>query len=425
MTQSYHNMPFSTIQQLLNQFSSFFSYDDGESSVHSSFFWRTAVIDCFDNETNQLDCVGASVNSVVTLALVVLALIQLLMMISKRICCTWKFFLTLFVLVQTTFLFFQLLLLHEYHWTFILTFLEMSGFLFILWFFSQYYGRVNSHSDHVNPWIIPLFGVVIFCMVVLLVVEILKSCGVLNMIDLCLDVGLIFFTFLRCIMSIILLLLIVRISTHMRAMTNSGRMKRSLTSFTLTAITYLLSAIFYVFIQLFVGLSFSTESICMSYFDTHKVAYFFTTILSFFFGFAVPYAITLFYVHSITSPISTSRPQLSFSSHSINDSTSLLNAALLDPVSQMLMNAHQQSMDSSYEQASFFDPNAYYDDASSDSSSSSNSSSFSYLQPQPDEGNSTPTLAQNPFLRDNESETSDGHGFFDADSDSDSLFAGR
>ena len=99
------------------------------------------------------DCAGSVFNWVGTLIIAGLCAIQLVMMLHKRICCTWKFFLTLFIFAQTTILFFLLLLNNEFYWTFILTFLEMSAFLFILWFFTQYFGRVNSHSDEVNPFV--------------------------------------------------------------------------------------------------------------------------------------------------------------------------------------------------------------------------------------------------------------------------------
>jgi len=218
-----------------------------------------------------------------------------------------------------------------------------------------------------------------------------------------------------------MLIFMLRISTRVRAMTNSGRMKYSLTSFIWTAVIYLASAVIYVLIQLSVGLYFDTESVCMTYMDSHKVAYFFTNILSFFFGFAVPYGAVLYYVNSITSTVHAVRPRTQLANRSIN--APLLHASFVDPVSQMLMNMHQQTVFSSADpSASVFEPNPAYDPNESESTISSNSS-FSFLQP---EDSVSPAPSSKPFFKsDADFESSDDQGFFDDSDYSDSFFASR
>jgi len=152
-----------------------FTGTKASSSTSPSYHWRYAVIDCFHHGCNQLDCAGPAVNAFLTLVVMVLSIVQMGIMVHKRIHCTWKFFLTLFIFIQTLLLVFVHLFMHDVYWSFFMNFLEMTAFLFILFFFAQYNSRVTSYSDKLQPWVFPLFGTLVVCMLVLLIDEVLTA----------------------------------------------------------------------------------------------------------------------------------------------------------------------------------------------------------------------------------------------------------
>ena len=292
----------------------------------------------------------------------------------------------------------------------------------------------------------------------------------------------VFFAILECVTTVILAVFVRRISCHVEARTNSGRMKHFPVTFFAAALTCLASAVLFLAAHCATGLAFPSEQACTAYLAAHPLGAFFSTVLQFLFGFAVPDCMLLFYLHSITSPITAHRapraalgPSTSISTLSIPraatasvrgsinsaggrgsidstdgrgiddgssssslacslgvpaaalcDTTPLLSsAAPVDPVSQLLLSAHQQSLFA----ASFAAPDAHTGGVDSplldDAPSSTNSSlsSYSFLQA----ADSTPGLASPPPLgrADTDSDPSECRGFFDTDSDTDSLYAAR
>ena len=225
---------------------------------------------------------------------------------------------------------------------------------------------------------------------------------------------------LQCVASAILLVFVAQISRRMPAHTNSDRMKYSLKGFTAMAMTYFVSVVLSLVLQLSIAFSFDDENSCMTFLDGHKVGYFFVTVLSFLFGSVIPYLVLILYVHSITSPIAPQRQRRVPAPLAVNDTTPLLSgAALLDPISQMLLSARQNSLPSSGEPTISFDVNTYSEDSSSSSSTTSSQSSYSFLQP----GDFNSAASTKPGHSDSESsESSLSHGFFDTDSDSESSF---
>lgn len=312
----------------------------------------------------------------------------------------------------------------------------------------------------------------------------------------------VFFAILECVTTVILAVFVRRISCHVEARTNSGRMKHFPVTFFAAALTCLASAVLFLAAHCATGLAFPSEQACTAYLAAHPLGAFFSTVLQFVFGFAVPDCMLLFYLHSITSPITAHRarrlapgtlPGLASSTSSttttstssipgtaapatasvrgsinsasvrtaggpgsgrgsgmgasgggggdgsssslacsmgaVSDTTPLLSsAAPVDPVSQLLLSAHQQSLF-----AASFGPAAaaaaptggidspLLDDATA--STTSSLSSYSFLQA----ADSTPGLASPPPLgrADPDSDASECHGFFDTDSDTDSLYAAR
>ena len=85
--------------------------------------------------------------------LLVLVLAQMAVMVKKRICCTWKFQLALFLLSQLVLLFLRQICLGAYLWTYVIAILRLLSFICVLYFFAQYFYRVVGHSDRLNPFV--------------------------------------------------------------------------------------------------------------------------------------------------------------------------------------------------------------------------------------------------------------------------------
>lgn len=297
----------------------------------------------------------------------------------------------------------------------------------------------------------------------------------------------VFFAILECVTTIILAVFVRRISCHVEARTNSGRMKSFPVTFLAAALTCIASSVLFLAAHCATGLAFPSEQACTAYLAAHQLGAFFSTVLQFLFGFAVPDCMLLFYLHSITSPITARQPRRpapglgpinsstsigpspsgpslgtisvpgaatasvrgsinsagvragpgadassSISSlacsmgavTTLSDTTPLLSsAAPVDPVSQLLLSAHQQSLFAAGFGAA---PTGGVDSPLLDdptSSTNSSLSSYSFLQA----ADSTPGLASPPphGRADPDADASECHGFFDTDSDTDSLYAAR
>ena len=298
----------------------------------------------------------------------------------------------------------------------------------------------------------------------------------------------VFFAILECVTTIILAVFVRRISCHVEARTNSGRMKSFPVTFFAAALTCIASSVLFLAAHCATGLAFPSEQACTAYLAAHQLGAFFSTVLQFLFGFAVPDCMLLFYLHSITSPITARQPRRpapglgpinsstsigpspsgpslgtisvpgaatasvrgsinsagvragpgadagsSISSSlacsmgavtTLSDTTPLLSsAAPVDPVSQLLLSAHQQSLFAAGFGAA---PTGGVDSPLLDdptSSTNSSLSSYSFLQA----ADSTPGLASPPphGRADPDADASECHGFFDTDSDTDSLYAAR
>jgi len=389
------------------------------SSSFNFYDIRFAVTDCFNEGCNALDCAGPVINTCLILVVMGLSIIQLVRMTHKGIQCTWKLFLTCFVFFQTFLMFFEIIFIHYFFWTFILAFLELSGFLLVLFFFAQYSGRVTFHSDKLPRYVCPIFSVFITCMLIILIVEILIAAQAIDKIDLCFDVGLVFIAFLRCVVSAILIHFVSQISRRMRAQTNSGTMKNSLIIFSVMAIIYFFAAVFYLLMQVSLGFSFDNEQECIAYLYSHHVLLFFVVTGGFFLGSALPYSILLYYVHSITSPISSTRKNIPKGPRPTETTPALNGAQLIDPIiTQMLMNAHQRLLSSTGDPAPK-EGSPDYDCPSTSSSTTSSQSSYSFLQAV--EFTSGPSAKPN--VSDGElSDDSESRGFFDPDPESEPFF---
>ena len=294
----------------------------------------------------------------------------------------------------------------------------------------------------------------------------------------------VFFAILECVTATILAVFVRRISCHVEARTNSGRMKHFPVTFFAAALTCVASSVLFLVAHCATGLAFPSAQACAAYLAAHKPGAFFATVLQFLFGFAVPDCMLLFYLHSITSPITARAPlrprvqlgppltaaasacslaglessaagdtaagagagagtaSLCGSINSINgsacslagglcaptasDTTPLLSsAAPVDPVSQLLLSAHQQSLfAASFAGGSGAGSGLVDSPLLDDAPSSTNSSlsSYSFLQ-----ADGTPGLASPPPAplgrADTDSDPSECHGFFDTDSDIDSFYA--